>query len=222
MPVSKRLSDIVLCLAALVFLGPLMLVIALLIKVSSRGPVLYKASRAGYRGQCFNELKFRTMCIGADSHGAFTSKDDPRILPFGKIIRLLKLDELPQILNILRGEMSVVGPRPEDLSIVNECYGAREREVLEVLPGLTGFPQVQFFPELCVIDPNGMDPQQHYRDVILPMRLSLDLEYIHHQSFWLDTRLIFQTLYLICVKSWSTLIFGLKTKNVHPPGTFEA
>jgi lipopolysaccharide/colanic/teichoic acid biosynthesis glycosyltransferase len=209
-PLSKRATDLVLCLLALVVLGPVMLAVALLIKLSSGSPVFYKAPRAGYKGRPFHELKFRTMFVGSDRQGAFTSKNDKRILPCGRLIRLLKLDELPQIFNILRGEMSVVGPRPEDLSIVDECYDERQRQVLDVRPGLTGIPQVRFFPELSIIDPHGMDAQQYYRDVILPMRLELDLEYVRRQSFWFDAALILQTIYLVAVKSWSILLFGIK------------
>lgn len=215
LPLSKRGTDIFLSLVALIVLGPLMLAIAFLVKLLSGGPVLYKAPRAGYKGRPFSQLKFRTMRMGSDHQGAFTLKDDRRILPGARLIRLLKLDELPQVLNILKGDMSVVGPRPEEISIVEQYYDKKQREVLEVLPGLTGIPQVRFFPELCVIDPHGMDPQQHYRQVILPMRLKLDLEYVQRQSFWFDAALIFRTIYLVCIKSWSIALFGMKTAD--PP-----
>ncbi len=209
-PWSKRFIDIVLSLLGLILLAPVMLLAALVIKLSSPGPVFYTAKRAGYKGQTFGQLKFRTMHVGADLHGAFTSNGDSRVFPAGRILRLFKIDELPQIFNVLRGEMSIVGPRPEDVKIVRDCYDARQFCVLDVLPGLTGLPQVRFFPELSIIDPGGMDPQQHYRQVILPMRLEMDLHYVRRRTFWLDLYLITATLYLIAFKSWDVLLFGSK------------
>jgi lipopolysaccharide/colanic/teichoic acid biosynthesis glycosyltransferase len=213
-PLWKRLTDIAICLPALLALIPLLLLAAILVKLSSPGPILYRARRAGYKGRPFSELKFRTMHAGADRHGAFTSQGDSRVFPIGKLLRLFKIDELPQIFNILRGEMSIVGPRPEDIEIVQNYYDTRQLQVLEVAPGLTGLPQVRFFPELSVIDPTGMDPQQHYCSVILPMRLEMDLEYVRKQSFWLDVYLIAKTIYLVAIKSWCILLFGVKALNL--------
>lgn len=213
-PPAKRALDLILCSLALVFLGPLMLLVAALIKLSSHGPVFYHAMRAGYKGRPFAELKFRTMHLNADRHGSFTAKDDPRVFPVGRFLRLFKIDEMPQILNILRGEMSIVGPRPEDTDTVEKCYNAEQRKVLDVAPGLTGFPQVRFFPELSMIDPGGMDPQEHYRRVILPMRLEMDLEYVRRRSLWLDIYLIGYTIFLIAFKSWWVLLVGQKTVSI--------
>lgn len=213
-PPAKRALDLMLCSLALVLLGPLMLLAAALIKLSSPGPVFYRAVRAGYKGRPFGELKFRTMHLNADRHGSFTAKDDPRVFPVGRFLRLFKIDEMPQILNILRGEMSIVGPRPEDTDTVEKCYSAEQRKVLDVAPGLTGFPQVRFFPELSMIDPGGMDPQEHYRRVILPMRLEMDLEYVRRQSLWLDIYLIAYTIFLIAIKSWWVLLVGQKTVSI--------
>jgi lipopolysaccharide/colanic/teichoic acid biosynthesis glycosyltransferase len=211
---AKRALDLILCTLALVFLGPLMLLVAVLIKLSSPGPVFYHAMRAGHKGRPFAELKFRTMHLNSDRHGSFTAKDDPRVFPVGRFLRLFKIDEVPQIFNILRGEMSIVGPRPEDIDTVERCYSVEQRKVLEVAPGLTGFPQVRFFPELSMIDPGGMDPQEHYRRVILPMRLEMDLEYVRRQSLWLDLYLIGHTIFLIAFKSWWVLLFGQKTVRI--------
>jgi len=213
-PSAKRALDLILCSLALVFLGPLMLLVAALIKLSSRGPVFYHAMRAGYKGRPFAELKFRTMHLNADRHGSFTAKDDPRVFPVGRLLRLFKIDEMPQVLNILRGEMSIVGPRPEDTDTVEKCYSAEQRKVLDVAPGLTGFPQVRFFPELSMIDPGGMDPQEHYRRVILPMRLEMDLEYVRRQALGLDLYLIAYTIFLIAFKSWCVLLAGQKTVSM--------
>lgn len=212
-PWWKRAIDITLCLLALILLGPLMLVAAVAILVSSPGPLFYVAPRMGRGGRPFGQLKFRSMHWGADAKGAFTEKNDARIFWAGRVIRLFKIDELPQIFNILRGEMSVVGPRPEDTKTVENYYTDEQRRVLDVLPGLTGLPQVRFFPELSIIDPDGMDPQEHYCRIILPLRLEMDLEYIRRQSFWFDLRLIVWTVSLILVKA-PLLALGFRPEPV--------
>ena len=216
MPWWKRSTDLAMVSAALLFLGPLLLVVALLIKVSSRGPVFYVAPRMGWRGLPFGQLKFRTMHVGADRQGAFTAKQDSRVFSVGKWLRLFKIDELPQIFNILRGEMSVVGPRPEDVATVQECYTVTQRKVLEAVPGLTGLVQVRFFPELSIIDPGGMDPQEHYKQVILPIRLEMDREYIERRSFWFDASLIAQTIFLIVVRA-PALALGMAPRKMELP-----
>jgi len=216
MPWWKRSTDLAMVSAALLFLGPLLLVVALLIKVSSRGPVFYVAPRMGWRGMPFGQLKFRTMHVGADRQGAFTTKQDSRVFSVGKWLRLFKIDELPQIFNILRGEMSVVGPRPEDVATVQECYTVAQKKVLEAVPGLTGLVQVRFFPELSIIDPGGMDPQEHYKQVILPIRLEMDREYIERRSFWFDASLIAQTIFLIVVRA-PALALGMAPRKMELP-----
>lgn len=216
MPWWKRTTDLAISAAALVLLGPMMLFVALLIKLSSRGPVLYVAPRMGWRGVPFGQLKFRTMHVGADRHGAFTARDDRRVFAVGRWLRLFKIDELPQVLNILRGEMSVVGPRPEEIATVEKCYNVAQRRALDAVPGLTGLVQVRYFPELSVIDPQGMDPQLHYQQVILPIRLEMDLEYIRRQSFWFDTGLIVWTIYLIVVRA-PMMVLGVKPRRVELP-----
>lgn len=210
-PFAKRVLDLALSVTALVLASPLLVFAAIAIKLSSPGPVFYLARRAGYKGQPFLEYKFRTMHVGADRHGAFTGKQDARVFAVGHILRLFKIDELPQLFNIIKGEMSIVGPRPEDVETVERYYTPDQRRVLNVAPGLTGLPQVRFFPDLSVVDSAGMDPQEHYRRVLLPMRLELDLEYVRRQSFWLDCQLIVHTAYLVLVKSWVILLFGQKT-----------
>lgn len=216
MPWWKRATDLALALLALAFLGPAMLVIALLIKLSSRGPVFYVAPRMGRHGRPFGQMKFRTMHVGADRQGAFTAQHDSRVFALGRWLRLFKVDELPQVLNILWGEMSVVGPRPEDVATVERCYTAEQMRVLDAVPGLTGLVQVRYFPELSIIDPQGMDPQQHYQQVILPMRLAMDLEYIRRQSFWFDAGLIFWTIYLLVVRA-PLMALGVKPRPLELP-----
>jgi lipopolysaccharide/colanic/teichoic acid biosynthesis glycosyltransferase len=218
MPLSKRAFDILSTGVALLALAPLFAWIALGIKLSSPGPVFYVAPRMGRHRVPFGQLKFRTMHVNADRHGAFTAKNDTRIFAFGKILRLLKLDELPQLLNVFRGEMSVVGPRPEDCATVDSCYTPDQLRVLEAVPGLTGLPQVRFFPELSIIDTNGMDPQEHYKQFILPMRLQMDQEYIDNRSFLYDLGLILRTGCLIGFKAPVIILSG-KMPKVQLPKT---
>lgn len=219
MPVSKRLTDVILSLSALVVLSPLFLLVAIAIKLSSPGPVLYVAKRAGRNGATFGLLKFRTMGCGADRLAPCTAKNDSRVFPVGRILRLFKIDELPQLINVLCGDMSIVGPRPEDWRIVRDYYTPSQRAVLDVPPGLTGIPQVKFFPEIFwAFDSNGMDPQDYYYTHILPMRLNLDLEYVRKQSFWLDLGLILKTLYLILCRSWRAAAATPRLADASAPG----
>ncbi len=204
----KRGFDVAMSGLALLALTPLFVLIAVAIKLSSSGALFYVAPRAGRGNRKFGQLKFRTMHRNADRAGAFTAKNDTRIFAAGKVLRMLKLDELPQLLNVWRGEMSIVGPRPEDWDTVQTCYTAEQMRVLEATPGLTGLPQVRFFPDLSIIDTKGMDSQLHYKTVILPMRLQLDLEYIDKRSFLYDLGLIARTVYLIAVRAPWILITG--------------
>jgi lipopolysaccharide/colanic/teichoic acid biosynthesis glycosyltransferase len=213
-PFWKRLTDIVICGAALIVAAPLLLLAAIVVKLSSPGPVFYVGKRAGLRGEEFGIWKFRTMHVGSDRVSGYTGEGDPRVFPAGRLLRLFKMDELPQIFNILRGEMSVVGPRPEDLSIVRECYSAEQMEVLSVPPGLVGIPQVRYFPDFCHIDTEGMSAEEHYRKVILPFRLQLDLEYVRRMSLWYDIYLISATAFLLLFKTWYILLFGQKMKRL--------
>ncbi len=206
---GKRALDIFLSLLALLLTLPLFLLTALLIWLSSPGPIFYRGLRAGLRGKPFWQLKFRTMTL-RHSGNPFTSQGDPRVTPIGRVLRLFRIDELPQIINILKGEMSWVGPRPEDYDIVVRCYSADQLRVLSVRPGLTGTVQVNSFPGLEYMIPPGEDPQRYYEEVLLPQRLEEDLRYIENMSLWGDLKILFATLYCVLVKSWSVL---LKTKR---------
>jgi lipopolysaccharide/colanic/teichoic acid biosynthesis glycosyltransferase len=201
---GKRLLDISVSLILLVLSAPVMLLAALAVKLTSRGPVFYHGDRAGLASRRFEQLKFRSMSVGRTG-GHFTTRDDPRLTNIGIILRLLKLDELPQLINVIRGEMSMVGPRPEVYSVVNQCYNREQLRVLSVRPGLTCTLQVRIFPDFTYEVPGGVDPEHYYRHVILPSRLQEDLDYVDRMSFALDVRLILQTAYCIFVKSWFVL-----------------
>jgi len=201
---GKRVLDVVGALLGLILTAPLLLLIAVVVKFLSPGPVLYRGVRAGLAGRPFKQIKFRTMRMGAKG-SAFTARDDDRLIPLGRVLRLLKLDELPQFINVLRGEMSLVGPRPEDAEVVHRLYTPEQLRVLSVRPGITGLLQVRVFPDFTCDVPKGVDPANYYSSTILPRRLEEDLEYVDRMSFFLDFKILIQTAGCIMLKSWAFL-----------------
>jgi len=190
--VLKRLLDVVAAAVGLVVLSPLMAAIALAIRWDSPGPVFYRAKRVGRGGKLFLMYKFRTMVVDAEKMGpSITVKDDPRITRVGRFLRKTKLDELPQLINVLKGEMSLVGPRPETPSMV-EHYTPEQRRVLEVTPGITGLAQLYYSNEEEMLNPDNW--HEEYVRKILPHKLALDLLYIEHRSLALDLTIIGRTI----------------------------
>jgi lipopolysaccharide/colanic/teichoic acid biosynthesis glycosyltransferase len=188
---AKRALDLVITILGLLLLCPLLLVLALWIKLDSRGPVLYRGKRVGQDGRPFLMYKFRTMVLGAESQGpAVTYRDDPRITPAGRFLRRTKLDELPQLFNVLRGEMSLVGPRPEDPSYV-AFYTPEQRLALSVKPGITGPTQLEYRDEASMLQGEGVD--EEYVTRLMPEKLKLDLEYVHTRSLLLDLKILWRT-----------------------------
>ena len=180
---TKRLFDIAVSLAALLVLGGPMLLLAVAIRLGSRGAPLFRQTRAGLHGKPFTMLKFRTMRSDADPFGdSPRSSADPRLTPLGRFLRETSLDELPQLLNVLYGDMSLVGPRPLYLRQA-ELWNARQRRRLDVLPGMTGYAQV------C-----GRG------DLTLEEKIELDLHYVDNQSFRMDLRLILKTVAAVCAR----------------------
>jgi len=189
---AKRLFDILVSLIGLVVFSPVMLVLAVLVKLDSPGPVLYRAPRIGCGGRPFHMLKFRTMVANAHQVGpAITYDGDSRITRLGAILRSVRLDELPQLINVLRGEMSLVGPRPEAPHFV-AYYTPEQRAVLQVRPGVTGLAQLVFRNEAAML--SGDSPEQDYVKIILPRKVGIDLAYIERQSLWLDIRILTSTV----------------------------
>lgn len=189
----KRLFDLVCALLGLIVFAPLFLVIGPLIKLDSPGAVFYRGERVGKEGVPFSILKFRTMVVHADQMGsALTQSGDPRITRVGRFLRRWKIDELPQAINILRGDMSVVGPRPESPRYV-EHYTPEQRQVLSVRPGVTGLTQVKYRHEETLLQ-SCANMEVEYIETIMPQKLALDLEYIARQSLLLDIELILETL----------------------------
>lgn len=193
----KRLMDVVLSGVALVVVSPLLAVAALGIWLSDKGQILYRAQLAGRDGRPFTMYKLRTMRV---DHGAFrsviTADRDPRVFRFGGWLRRAKVDELPQLFNILRGEMSIVGPRPEHPRIVDQYYAPEHRRLLQVRPGLTSPGTLYDYAhgEALV---GRADPERAYVERLLPLRLALDLVYVDRASLAYDLALIGRTVALI-------------------------
>jgi lipopolysaccharide/colanic/teichoic acid biosynthesis glycosyltransferase len=202
----KRAFDVTCALVGLVALSPALAVIAALVKLSDSGPALYRAERIGLDGAPFKMLKFRTMRVRPLEGAAITVRDDPRVTRIGRALRKLKLDEAPQLFNVLRGDMSFVGPRPE-APVYVALYTPEQRRVLSVRPGITGLAQIVYRDESELLA--GPDPETLYRTVAMPAKLRIDLFYIANQSFWLDLRIIALTVAVIISPRAVALARGL-------------
>ncbi len=188
----KRAVDLICAALGLVVLSPILLGVALAIKLSSPGPVFYRATRVGRGGTPFRLYKFRSMVVDADRRGpAITAGGDPRVTPIGRWLRRTKVDELPQLLNVLAGEMSLVGPRPEDPRYV-ALYDDDQRRILTVRPGITSAASLAYRHEEALL--SGPDWEQTYRTTIMPQKLAIDLAYVEKQSLWEDFRIILFTI----------------------------
>ncbi|MBQ8594255.1 MAG: sugar transferase [Bacteroidaceae bacterium] len=189
----KRLFDVVCSFFGLICLSPLFLIMAVWIKCDSRGPVFYRQLRVGRGGRDFYLYKFRSMYLDADKKGLITvGGRDPRVTPSGYYIRKYKLDEFPQLINVLKGDMSLVGPRPEVRKYV-DMYTPEQLHVLDVRPGITDMASIQYSNEnelLAAVD----NPEEYYIRVIMPDKLRMNLEYVQHHSLLYDLRLIFKTI----------------------------
>ena len=189
----KRLFDIVCSFFGLVILSPLFIFLSLLVGLSSRGGVFYKQQRVGLNGRDFTLYKFRSMATGSDKKGLLTvGGKDSRITKAGYFIRKYKLDELPQLFNVLKGDMSFVGPRPEVRKYV-DMYSEEQRRVLSVRPGITDIASMKYRNENDLLA-KAENPEQYYIDVIMPDKLALNLNYIDTRNFFRDIKLIFRTI----------------------------
>ena len=200
--VIKRGLDIVAGLMGLILLSPLFAWISWKIKRSDGGPVFFLGERVGLNGKPFRIYKFRTMVKNAGTQGpAITSSADQRITPFGRELRKRKLDELPQLINVLKGEMSLVGPRPEAPCYV-KLYTPEQRVVLKMRPGITGMASLQYHEEAELLETKmhqgNLSLEEVYLGYIMPAKLALELEYYRKRSLLSDLKLIFQTLRALC------------------------
>lgn len=192
----KRLFDLVLSFIGLIIFSPLLLTIAFLIKKEDGGPVFFRGVRVGKNGNPFKIFKFRSMVINADKIGGLSAgDDDPRITKIGKFVRKYKFDELPQLINVLKGEMSFVGPRPEVQHYVN-MFTKEEKTILTVRPGITDWASLWNSDEGAILA-GSPDPEKTYMEEIRPEKILLQLKYIRERSFLTDIKIILQTVFKV-------------------------
>lgn len=192
----KRLFDIVASGCGLVVLSPLFLILAIWVKLDSEGPVFYRQVRVGYKNKDFRIFKFRSMRIGSDKGSLVTiGGRDPRVTRSGYFIRKFKLDELPQLINVFLGDMSLVGPRPEVRHYV-DYWTSEQMHVLDVRPGITDPASIKFRNENELMA-KAEDPETYYINVVMQEKIKLYLEYVENASFWYDVKLIFETFKVI-------------------------
>ncbi len=192
----KRLFDVFFAMFGIAVLLPVYLLISLLISADSKGGVIYRQERTGRGGKIFQVLKFRTMRPDSFNKGALTvGSRDPRITNIGYYLRKYKLDELPQLFNVLLGEMSFVGPRPE-VKKYTDLYTEEQRQVLQVRPGITDYASIKFRNENDLLSASD-DPEKLYIEEIMPEKLTLNLKYINDNNVFKDIKIIFDTFYAI-------------------------
>jgi lipopolysaccharide/colanic/teichoic acid biosynthesis glycosyltransferase len=192
----SRIFDVVVALVALVLLSPLLLLIALAVRLTSRGPVIYRARRTGRFGKPFDAFKVRSMSVN-EPGPPITRAGDPRVTPLGRILRDSKADELPQLVNVLRGEMSLVGPRPEDPKYT-ALYDAAQRKVLDVRPGMIGAASLAYRDEETLL--TGADWEEHYIRRIMPDKLRMDLEDLARRTFLSDVRFLVRAVVALLIR----------------------
>ncbi len=189
----KRLFDFLSSLFGLIILSPVLLTIAAFIKFYDWGPIFYRGKRVGLHGKIFRIYKFRSMIVDAEKTGVLsTSKEDIRVTPIGKLIRKTKIDELPQLINVLKGEMSMVGPRPE-VKRFTDLYTNEEKVLLNIKPGITDYASIWNVDEAEVLK-GSQDPDKDYFEKIRPEKIRLQLKYYKEKSLWTDIKIIFLTI----------------------------
>jgi lipopolysaccharide/colanic/teichoic acid biosynthesis glycosyltransferase len=195
----KRILDTVLAAIGLVVLAPALVLLAIAIRVSSPGPVLYRGIRVGLNGKLIRVLKFRTMVVNAEAlGGSCTSDDDARITPIGRWLRKYKLDELPQLFNILAGDMSIVGPRPEVQKYV-DMFTDEEKQILSIRPGITDWATLWDSDEGATLA-GSPDPERTYLEKIRPEKIRLQIKYVGERSLWVDLKIILITCGLVLIR----------------------
>lgn len=197
--IVKRLCDIALSFFALVVLSPLLIPVMIILKITGEHYIFYVQERIGLEGKPFRLLKFATMLKDSPNMGTgdLTISNDPRVLPFGRILRKTKINELPQLINVLKGDMSLIGPRPMTQKHF-DCYSERVKAVISrVRPGLSGVGSLMFRNEEILIANSGLPPAECYRRHIAPYKGELEAWYAGHQSFGLDLLLIFFTIWVV-------------------------
>jgi lipopolysaccharide/colanic/teichoic acid biosynthesis glycosyltransferase len=212
--VSRRGFDLFASVAGLAVLSPILAAIGVFVKLDSPGPVFHVAVRVGQQGRTFRLYKFRTMAVGSDRSGPrITTAADSRITRAGRFLRRTKLDELPQLFNVLKGDMSVVGPRPESPHYV--ClYTPLQREVLRVRPGITGAASLEYRDEASLLA--GADWETRYITEIMPRKLSIELEYLAGRTFVRDLGLVLRTILLLLPVPQSVREWARESRSARP------
>lgn len=191
---AKRLFDLVFVIPGLLLLSPVFLVVGFLIKSKDGGKIFFKQTRVGKGGKLFKVLKFRTMVVDAEKLGAkVTTGNDSRITPIGSFLRKYKLDELPQLLNVLMGNMSLVGPRPEVPEYVEFYPEDTKKVIFSVHPGITDTASIEFVNENEMLN-DSKDPVEDYKNKVLPIKLGYSMDYVKTRSLWVDFKLILKTV----------------------------
>ncbi len=213
----KRLLDIFIATVALIIFSPILIPIAILLKLSGEGEILYLQERIGLYNKPFDIWKFATMLKNSPNIGTgdVTLKNDPRVLPMGKFLRKTKINELPQILNVLKGDMSIVGARP----LVDVSFNMYEPEVKQLIyntrPGITGIGSIIFRDEESIIEKSDLPPREFYQKYIIPYKGQLEMWYQQNKTIWVDIKLIFLTAWVILFPKSnlpSTLLRGLPAR----------
>ena len=192
----KRCFDLLFSVCFLILFSPVYILSWLIIKIVSPGPAIYKAERVGKDGKLFKCYKFRSMRVDSGKVRLTTLSNDDRIFPFGKFIRKTKIDEMPQIVNILKSEMSVVGPRPEDKENADKVYVGEYLHIMDVKPGLTSTASLYDYTHGELYE-----NEEEYESIFLPKKLRLEMYYVNNRSFWYDIFLVLKTAWLIVLKT---------------------
>ena len=191
----KRLFDIIFSLIGIVFLLPIFIVVTILIKIDSLGPIFFLQKRVGLNGGIFKIIKFRTMRVNHNNSLTITVENDVRITRIGKILRKYKIDEIPELINVLIGDMSFVGPRP-DVPGYADLLKGNNRNILKLRPGITSKASIKYAnEEQLLLD--QQDPIAYNNDVIFPDKVKMNLNYYENNNIWIDIKIIFATLYTL-------------------------
>ena len=214
--IGKRIIDLMIAVIALIVLAPLFLSISIILKFTGEGEIFYLQKRLGYLNKEFNIIKFATMIKNSSKIGTrgITIKNDPRVLPVGKFLRKSKINELPQIFNVLMGNMSIVGPRPQMKSIFDQFPIEKKDDIFKSKPGITGVGSIIFRDEEKWISNYNGDKHEFYRDKIAPYKADVEIWYCKNQSLWLDLKIVFLTAWVIIFPK-SNIIY--KTLKSLPP-----
>ena len=191
----KRSFDFITSLIGIIVLFPIFIIVSLLVKISSVGPVFFVQKRIGKNGKIFQMIKFRSMFVIQRSNSTISVKGDVRITKVGAFLRKFKLDELPELWNVLKGDMSLVGPRPDVCGYADNLIG-EDRKILELRPGITGVASLKYYNEEDVLATQS-NPLKFNDEVIYPDKVRLNLDYYHNNNLWIDIKIIFATIFRV-------------------------